>query len=169
MSGTIQAIYITPVASQPMRPLKSVKAIAGVGLEGDRYAAGVGFYSNNPTTPGAREVTLIAEESIEQAARDAGVTLEGRDTRRNLITRGVDLRQLLGKRFAIGEVICEGVRDCAPCIHLDALTGKRIMPHLVYSGGLRARIVEGGVISVGDAIVVTGEAEGPVHGGHKSV
>ncbi len=169
MSGTIQGIFVTPVASEPMRALESVKAIAGVGLEGDRYAAGTGFYYRNPTTPGAREVTLIAEESIEQAARDAGVEFEGRETRRNLVTRGVDLRQLLGKRFIIGEVVCEGVRDCAPCIHLDALTGKRLMPHLVYSGGLRARIVKGGVIAIGDAIVVTGEAEGPTHGGQGGV
>ena len=145
-----------------MQALASVKAIAGAGLENDRYAKSSGFYSPTPTTPGAREMTLIAREAIDAAAEAAGVTFEPIESRRNIVTQGVDLKALLGKRFTIGAVVCEGVRDCPPCVHLDQLTGKRLMPHLVWSGGLRARIVEGGVISVGDEIVVSGEASGPV-------
>jgi len=164
MSGTIQGIYIAPEAEAPMQSLAAVTAIAGIGLEGDRYAKGIGFYSPTPTTPGARQITLIAAEAIAAAADAAGVSFDPVESRRNLVTSGADLKALLGKRFSIGGVICEGVRDCPPCVHLDALTGKRLMPHLIWTGGLRARIVVGGEIAVGNDIVVTGEAEGPVHG-----
>jgi len=162
VSGSVQGIFIAPVASESMQGQASVKAIAGAGLENDRYAMSSGFYSPTPTTPGARGLTLIAREAIDAAAEAAGVTFEPIESRRNIVTQGVDLKALLGKRFTIGAVVCEGVRDCPPCVHLDQLTGKRLMPHLVWTGGLRARIVEGGVISVGDEIVVSGEASGPV-------
>jgi MOSC domain-containing protein YiiM len=164
MSGRLQGIDIATEAGAEMTSLDSARAIPGMGLEGDRYARGGGFYSDTPTTPGARELTLIEEEAIEEAARAAGVTFGGRESRRNLVTRGVDLKALLGKRFAVGEVVCEGVRECPPCTHLDGLTGKRLMPHLTRTGGLRARIVEGGTLAVGDPIEAIGEAEGPIHG-----
>ncbi|MEZ4499739.1 MAG: MOSC domain-containing protein [Thermomicrobiales bacterium] len=165
MGGSIQGIYIAPAASVPMQSLEEVRAIAGVGLEGDRYALGIGFYTQNPTTPGAREITLIAQESIDAAATAAGVPFAASESRRNLLTRGVDLNSLFGQRFSIGsQVICEGVRECTPCVHLDELTGKQLMPHLVRTGGMRARIVTGGVIRIGDDITIIAEAEGPVHG-----
>ena len=63
--GNVEAICIAPRASSEMQRLTSVEAIAGVGLQGDRYAAGVGFYSQRPTDPGAREVTLIEAETLE--------------------------------------------------------------------------------------------------------
>lgn len=163
MSGTVQGIFITNTASAEMQAVKTATAIAGLGLEGDRYALGVGFYSPNPTTPGARELTLIALESINAVAEAAGVAFTPVESRRNIVTLGVDLPALLGKRFAIGDVVCEGVRDCPPCVHLDALTGKKVMSHLVRTGGLRARIVVGGEIAIGDAIVEIGAATGPVH------
>ena len=165
MSGKVQGIFIASAASDPMLALSTVRAIAGLGLEGDRYSAGVGFYSPTPTTPGARELTLIESEKIAAASQGAGVPLTGIETRRNIVTSDVDLPALLGKRFTIGQVVCEGVRDCPPCNHLDELTSKRLMPHLVRTGGLRARIVEGGTITVGDAITLVGEAEGLFHKG----
>ncbi|MGD9712285.1 MAG: MOSC domain-containing protein [Thermomicrobiales bacterium] len=165
MSGKVQAIFIAPRASEPMQAVNSVEAIPGVGLKGDRYAVGAGFYSPHPTTPGAREITLIDSGEIAAASEAAGVSLSPAETRRNLVTEGVDLPSLLGKRFSIGQVVCEGVRDCPPCVHLDGLTGKRLMPHLIRTGGLRARIVDGGLIATGDSITVIGDAEGPVHKG----
>lgn len=164
MGGTVQGIFIAAAADAPMQELGEVEAIAGVGLAGDRYAKGTGFYTPNPTTPGARELTLIAAEAIEAAGDAAGVSFAPIESRRNLVTRGADLKSLFGMRFTIGQVICEGVRDCPPCVHLNELTGKRLMPHLVWTGGLRARIVTGGTIRQGDAIEVISEAEGPVHG-----
>ena len=152
MSGRIEAICIAPAGSAPMQSLAEVEAIEGQGLRGDRYLAQTGFYSQRPTDPGAREVTLIEAEVLDRLANENGVALKTDEHRRNLTTRGVSLQDLLGKRFRVGEVVLEGVKDCPPCEHLEALTGKAVIKPLLTSGGLRARIVAGGVLRVGDAI-----------------
>ena len=135
-----------------MHGLASAEAIAGEGLVGDRYREGSGFYSSTPTDPGARELTLIAEESLAAVLKDTGIVLGPEEHRRNITTRGMSLESLLGTRFRIGEVVCEGVRPCPPCTHLEEITGKHVMKPLVHRGGVRARIVEGGCIRVGDPI-----------------
>jgi MOSC domain-containing protein YiiM len=150
--GTLEAICIAPRASSQMQPLTSVEAIAGVGLQGDRYAAGVGFYSERPTEPGAREVTLIEAETLEALCAERGIQLSVDEHRRNLTVRGIRLDELRGRRFTVGEVVLEGVRDCPPCEHLEELTGKPVLRPLVERGGLRARVVVGGTIHVGDAV-----------------
>ena len=151
MTGAVSGIFITAVAGEPMQSVIEARAVAGTGLEGDRYWSGVGFYSATPTTPGARELTLIEEERLEEVARD-GFPLAPGEHRRNISTHGVTLDRLLGRRFRIGSVLCEGVRDCPPCNHLDAVTGKALLAPLIHRGGLRARIVTGGLIRVGDEI-----------------
>jgi len=159
--GTVKGIYIAAEAGGRLHGVRTVRAVAGHGLEGDRYAAGVGFYSATPTTDGARELTLIEQESIDAVRKEGGIELADGETRRNVVTGGIRLKNLLGKRFTIGAVVCEGVRDCPPCNHLDELTGKSLMRLLVRTGGLRARIVEGGTIAVEDRIEIVGEAAGP--------
>ena len=154
--GTVEAICIAPQASSEMRRLTSAEAIAGVGLQGDRYAAGIGFYSPRPTDPGAREVTLIEAETLEALQRECGIQLSVDEHRRNLTVRGVRLADLRGQRFSIGEVVLEGVRDCPPCEHLEELTGKPVLRPLVERGGLRARVVVGGTIRVGDQVTSRG-------------
>jgi MOSC domain-containing protein YiiM len=135
-----------------MTALAEVEAVAGGGLQGDRYFERVGFYSERPTDPGAREVTLIEAEALDALGRLHGLALGVDEHRRNLTTRGVKLLDLLGKQFRIGEVVLEGVKDCPPCEHLESLTGKPVIRGLVSSGGLRARIVQGGTLRVGDTI-----------------
>lgn len=152
MPGEVVAIHITDSAGQPMRALESAVALTGKGLQGDRYANGVGFYSQVPTDPGARELTLIAEEALAEIAVETGIEIPLHEHRRNLTTRGIDVDALLGQRFQIGEVICEGVRACPPCNHLDELTGKPLLKPLARRGGLRARIVTGGELRIGDRI-----------------
>ena len=152
MPGEVVAIHITDSAGQPMCALESAVALTGQGLQGDRYANGVGFYSDVPTDPGARELTLIAEEALAAIAVETGIEIPLHEHRRNLTTRGIDVDALLGQRFQIGEVICEGVRACPPCNHLDELTGKPLLKPLARRGGLRARIVTGGVLRIGDRI-----------------
>jgi MOSC domain-containing protein YiiM len=138
-----------------MRALDQVEAIAGVGLRGDRYAEGKGFYSPRPTDPGAREVTLFAAEVLDSLKSQYGVELSPTEHRRNLTVRGLtQLDQLVGHRVSIGDVVLEGVRDCPPCEHLVELTGKPVLEPLVNRGGLRARIVVGGTLRVGDSITV---------------
>jgi MOSC domain-containing protein YiiM len=154
MRALVQTICVARAASAPMESLRSVEAIAGAGLEGDRYWAGIGFYSLRPTDPGAREVTLIEAEALDRLRHEHAFELAPTDHRRNLTTRGVRLRELLGKRFRVGGVELEGVRDCPPCEHLESLVGKPVMRPLLESGGLRARVLVGGIIRVGDPIEI---------------
>ena len=152
MTGEVVAIHIARGAGLPMHGLTAAEAIAGEGLVGDRYLERIGFYSPTPTDPGARELTLIDEESLAAVLRETGIVLAPEEHRRNITTRAIALDLLLGKRFRIGEVVCEGVRPCPPCKHLEEITGKTIMKPLVHRGGVRARIVAGGWIRVGDPI-----------------
>jgi MOSC domain-containing protein YiiM len=150
----IEAIHISRTASAPMESLAEVEAVTGEGLRGDRYHGKIGFYSDRPTDPGAREVTLFEAEVLDRLATEHGITLGAHEHRRNLTTRGVRLDDLLGQRFCVGEVVLEGVKDCPPCEHLEGLVGKPVLRPLVKSGGLRARVVEGGRIRVGDAVTL---------------
>lgn len=69
------------------------------------------------------------------------------------MTRGVALNHLVGREFTIGDVTLRGVRPCEPCGHLERLTRPGVLKGLIHRGGLRAVVVSGGVIRVGDAIV----------------
>ena len=85
-------------------------------------------------------------------AVSTGITLAASESRRNVTTRGVALNDLVGRRFRVGDVVLQGTRLCEPCTHLEAVTGKPLMRPLVHRAGLRAMILVGGTISVGDAI-----------------
>jgi MOSC domain-containing protein YiiM len=156
-AARVEAICIATEASAPMQSLREVEALAGAGLAGDRYFEKVGFYSSRPTDPGAREVTLFASETLDYLREEHGIDLSATDHRRNLTVRGAPLADLIGRRLRIGQVVLEGVKDCPPCEHLQSLVGKPVLQPLVARGGLRARIVSGGTISVGDAIEIVPE------------
>jgi MOSC domain-containing protein YiiM len=132
-----------------MVQVDSVRAVAGKGLEGDRYANGAGTYSGQPGT--GRQVTLIEAEAIESLAREYDVELDPAESRRNIVTRGLPLNHLVGREFRVGEVTLRGMRLCEPCGHLEKLTRPGVRRGLVHRGGLRADIVDGGVIHVADA------------------
>jgi MOSC domain-containing protein YiiM len=97
-------------------------------------------------------VTLFEAESLDWLRSEHGIDFSPTEHRRNLTTRGVDLPGLLGHRFRIGDVLLEGVKDCPPCDRLEGLVSKPVLKPLVNRGGLRARILQGGTIRVGDAI-----------------
>jgi len=149
-AGVVEALFIATSAGDPMRSRQEVLAVAGQGLEGDRYARGEGTFSK-PGAPG-RHVTLIEAETIEAVEREFGVRLAPGEDRRNVTTRGVALNHLVGHEFQLGEVRLEGVRLCEPCDHLAGHTLKNVTRQLRHRGGLRARIVTGGIVRVGDAI-----------------
>ncbi|MGH7775074.1 MAG: MOSC domain-containing protein [Candidatus Binatia bacterium] len=133
-----------------MESINEARAVVSKGLEGDRYFKGAGTYSNNPGL--GRDVTLIEIEAIEGLKRDYGIEIAPRDSRRNIATRGVPLNHLVGQEFRVGEVRLRGVRLCDPCSHLEGLTQKGVMRGLIHRGGLRAEILTGGMIRVGDII-----------------
>jgi MOSC domain-containing protein YiiM len=132
-----------------MRAVPEARAIAGAGLEGDRYAVGAGTFSGGGSA--GRALTLIETEAIAELAA-AGIEIEPIDTRRNLIVSGIDLDALIGRRFRVGEVICRGARRCEPCAHLQRLTEPGTLRGLVHRGGLRADLISGGTIRRGDEI-----------------
>ncbi len=149
--GRVEAIHITPSAEAAMRSVEQVTALASVGLEGDRYATRTGSFSARPK-PG-RQLTLIEAEAIEALEFELGLVLTPGETRRNLVTRGVALNHLVGREFTVGSVRLRGHELCEPCADLARMTGKpQILAGLVHRGGLRAEILEGGPIRVGDLI-----------------
>jgi MOSC domain-containing protein YiiM len=149
--GVVESIHLAGGASQPMRSVDRVRALAGVGLEGDRYALGTGRYSGDPRVD--RHVTLIEAEEIEALANGPGIRLGPGESRRNVTTRGIRLNELIGRRFRIGGVECEGTRLCEPCQYLSDLLGKPVLAPLVHRAGLRARILTDGELALGDEVV----------------
>ena len=160
MAGRVEAIFVCAEMGAPMQSLAEVRAVADTGLEGDRYSRGIGFYSDRPRADGGRELTLISTEMLDDLFAASGIRLEPAETRRNLLTSGIGLNELIGRRFAIGEVLCDGIDYCTPCERLVQLTGKPVLKPLVNRGGLRARIVEGGTIAVGATMRELVAAEG---------
>jgi MOSC domain-containing protein YiiM len=151
MMGRVESIHIATTAEATMRGVAEITAIAGVGLEGDRYASRTGTFSAKPKP--SRQITLIEAEAIEALERELGVVLVPGETRRNVITRGVALNHLVGRDFTVGEVRLRGHELCEPCGDLARMTSKpQLLPGLLHRGGLRAEILEGGVIRVGDSV-----------------
>ncbi len=145
MSGRVEGVYVTTEHGELPEPVESVRALAGRGLEGNRY-----FYEE---APAGRALTLIAAEAVEAMEREHGISLEPRETRRNVVTRGIDVNELVGKRFRVGNVECLGVELCEPCADLQAMTEPGVIKGLAHRGGLNADILSDGEISVGDAVV----------------
>ena len=82
----------------------------------------------------------------------AGVAVDFAATRRNVLTRGIDVNALVGRTFLIGDVLCAGRRLCEPCVHLDRLSGPGLLRPLIHRGGLRADVLTDGEIRPGDVI-----------------
>ena len=148
MSGRVEAIFLTAEHGELPAPVDRVRARAGRGLEGNRY------YWDDGAAPPGRAVTLIASEAVEAVANEGDVSVEPAATRRNVLTRGIDVNALVGKRFRIGSVECEGVELCEPCQTLEAMTQPGVIKAFVHRGGLNADILSDGEISVGDAVTV---------------
>jgi MOSC domain-containing protein YiiM len=153
--GRLGAIYIGARRRADLRPQDQVEAVAGRGLFGDRFFRQPGLGNAE------QEVTLIELEAIEALARDHGILLEPGRARRNLLTRGVALNELVGVNFAVGEVVLRGLMLCEPCRHLEALTVAGVLRNLRHRGGLRAQIVQGGMVRTGDPVRLVPKAGAP--------
>ena len=151
--GSLLHIFVAERASAPMIELLEVNLIAGVGVEGDRYATGLGHYSSKPH-PG-RQVTLIEIETLEALERDHHIKLEPLESRRNLVTRDVPLNHLVGQQFRVGNTLLYGSRLNVPCKYLEELVGKKIFAPLINRSGLNCEILESGIVRSGDVISPT--------------
>lgn len=137
MSGTVEGIFVTAERSTAVRPVDEVAVDPDGGLAGDRYDG---------------DITLVESEAIEGLAADTGIELGPGEARRQVYTRGIRLNDLVGRRFAVGEIECVGEELCHPCSHLEKMTQPGVLKGLVNRGGLRADIVSGGTLRVGDAV-----------------
>ena len=143
--GVVERIAIASEHERLPAPVDRVRAVAGQGLEGDRH------FDSGGVAPD-EELTLIAAEALEDLRAETGIELSHEASRRNLLTRGIALNALVGRRFTVGEVLCEGIELCEPCRHLQSLTDPGVLRGLVHRGGLRAAVLHSGTISVGDAV-----------------
>ena len=143
-NGTVESIHVAAAKAAPVEPADRIR-VTGEGVEGDRKF-------------GQGNVTLVEAEAIEGLAADTGIQLAPGESRRQVTTRGIGLNELVGRRFRVGTVEAVGVEQCHPCRHLEKLTAPGVLKGLVDRGGLRADVVRGGEIAVGDAVEDLGPA-----------
>lgn len=142
-AGRVQWIGLRPRRDVEMVAVHEAIAVAGCGLQGDRFAG----------SSGKRGVTLIQAEHLPVIAaladhRDVAASL----LRRNVVVSGIPVVALKGRKFRIGEVLLEGTDDCDPCSRMEAALGPGGYNAMRGHGGLCARILEGGQLRVGDAV-----------------
>lgn len=149
--GRVELIHCAPVDSGPQQAVSTAELVAGSGIVGDRY-----FGLRADGTGG--NVTLVEAEEIERFNREAGGRAPPDGTRRNIVTRGVRLAPLIGREFSIGGVRLRGIEQCEPCagigraLSTEALDAKRVVREFVHRAGIRAEVLDGGTIRVGDPV-----------------
>jgi MOSC domain-containing protein YiiM len=162
VTGTLREIWRTPTAAAPMQRLPSATLVAGLGLDGDRYALGGGTWAQYPQLE--KQLTLIDADDVAAVARETGSALAPGDTRRNLVTTGLDLPSLVGGWFAVGEALLFGMKRCPPCTHLERLTGVKVIKAMVHRGGINAAVFAGGPIREGDVVRPVSDEEAASRG-----
>jgi MOSC domain-containing protein YiiM len=155
--GLLTEIWLTGTAAAPMRRVPTGQLLAGAGLEGDRYALGGGTWARYPDLE--KQLTLIDRDDVAAVAAEVGVDLVPGDTRRNLVTAGVDLPALVGRWFAVGDALLFGMKRCPPCTHLERLTGIRLVKAMVHRGGINAAVFAGAPIAEGAPVRAVSDAE----------
>ena len=148
--GRVEGVYLAPETEAPCEPVERARFAPGRGPEGDRKFRPEGTELYEPGT--GRDITLVEAEAIEGLAADTGIELGPGEARRNVVTRDIALNDLVGKPFRVGGVRCVGVELCEPCRHLERLTQPGVLRGLTHRGGLRADVVHGGEIAVGDPV-----------------
>ena len=141
----VSKICITNKSSEEMQDVNTVEVIANKGIVNDRY-----FNENNDQD---LQITLIESENIDYYNQISETNIPYINFRRNIITKGIQLNDLVGKEFLIGNIKIKGHRLCAPCRYLqEKLEQKNLVKKLLNRGGLRCEILTDGIISVNDPI-----------------
>ena len=153
MSGSIHSLYYCRKAGSEMILAESLSCVVGKGIEGDRYFLGTGTFSQALAGTPDYQVTLIESEEIDCFNRENRLNLTYGSFRRNVVTQGIKLNPLVGKQFSIGGVVLEAIRYCEPCGYLAKVLMPEVLPQMVGRCGLRAKIMTGGVVSLGQSIL----------------
>jgi MOSC domain-containing protein YiiM len=154
MNGSVLAIFIAPAGKTAVEAVSVAELEKGRGIVGDRYYAQLGTFSKKNRVLPDQEVTLIESEEIDEFNRNNGSSLDYGAPRRNIVTKGIRLNELVGRRFSVGPVVLEGMRLCEPCAHLARTVSKKVLPGLVHRAGLRAKILSAGNVAPSDAVTV---------------
>jgi MOSC domain-containing protein YiiM len=151
MSGYVETIFLCATGGAPMQRVEQAEAIVGAGLRGDRYMQRTGYWTGVDEC----QVTLIQAEALEQIEGDSGISVGDGQHRRNIVTRGIALDSLVGHRFHVGDVLFEYDRPRPPCGYIQTITQKGMTRALGGSrGGICVRVVDGGTIRSGDAVIL---------------
>jgi hypothetical protein len=149
--GRVESIHVAASAGAAMECVREAELVTGRGIVGDRYFAGLGEFSP-PVQDPDHELTLIEAEEVERFDAEGGFSFEAGAFRRNVVTRGVRLGELVGVEFTLGPATLRGVRLCEPCRYLAGLVHPAVLERMLHRCGLRAAIVRGGRVRVGDAL-----------------
>jgi MOSC domain-containing protein YiiM len=154
MTARVVDLFTAPEGGAPMERHEAVRAVRG-GLEGDRYETGRGYYSPFDVC----QVTLVDGAALDELSDRYDIDLQDGRHRRNVVTRGVDVHDLLDTTFRIGEALCRGTRPRPPCVHVEQVAGESGVARALKEGrgGVCADVLEGGRITVGDTITVVEE------------
>lgn len=148
VEGRVEGIFLTETHGELPQSVERAHVVPGAGLVGNRY-----FHAAGDAPPG-RALTLIAAEALEAFEQETGISLTAAESRRNVLTRGVDVNGLVGRRFTVGSVECVGIELCEPCLHLQGLTKPGVLDGMVHRAGLNADVVSDGEIAVGDVVSI---------------
>ena len=131
--------------NQPIKEVNSIEVLANKGIVGDRHF--------NDFNDPYNQLSLIESENIDEYNIKSGLDIPYINFRRNIITKGIQLNDLIGKKLQIGNIELEGVELCRPCRHLtEMLNQKNILKEFMRKGGLRCQILSSSKISIGDKI-----------------
>lgn len=157
MGATVENIFITKTRRGQPQELAAVKLEAGKGIVGDRYhERSLEFLAAGDEVQ-ANHISLISKEELDGFLQRNNAEIDYADFRRNVLTSGIDLYSLIGKKFRLGSALCQGVEDCEPCAFLAATVHRAVLPELEKKAGLRAIILEDGDLKVGDTLTSTGD------------
>jgi MOSC domain-containing protein YiiM len=149
LAGKVIGIYISPKRGEPTTAVEQIYVVPGKGIRGDRYFRQI--ENGEMHSKSGQEITLIEIEAIS-ALLDENIRITPDQTRRNIITQGVPLNDLVGCVFSVGNIHLRGIRLCEPCNYLASLTDTRVLTGLKHRGGLRAEIIIEGFININDSI-----------------
>ena len=157
MNPTVENIFITKTRREQPHEIEAAKLEAGKGIVGDRYhERALEFLAVGDQVP-SNHISVISKEELAGFLKRNNAEIDYADFRRNVLTSGIDLRELIGRQFKLGSALCQGIEDCDPCVFLAATVHRSVLPEMKEKAGLRAIILEDGDLKVGDTITLIGD------------
>ncbi len=157
MNPTVENIFITKTRREQPHEIEAAKLEAGKGIVGDRYhERALEFLAVGDQVP-SNHISVISKEELAGFLERNNAEIDYADFRRNVLTSGIDLRELIGRQFKLGSALCQGIEDCDPCVFLAATVHRSVLPEMKEKAGLRAIILEDGDLKVGDTITLIGD------------